>query len=296
MRQNDRHGLAIALSQSELMLVLALVFLLLFYVARAKHTEDLEQLCKQSQLNKPENCPDDEAPTQEPEPEEEDIPGEDEHNEAIPVEDRYEEAFSSLVIVLQGDEWLESDNDKEYENPEVVVQTVSLVLGKYQEAIDEIERFLIISDIEIHGDIVATFSEFNDSLVKSKSDKKAGEGKKVGFDPCWPRDDLPYHYFAFDIEYSAVTQLFSIRRFRYQDQYSEERSIELHAQLPILNEYPKVPVDRDTILNYAMRLNEEKEKKYGSDCRLSTEINKEGVDSTIIEFVRDELKLYPIWL
>ena len=158
---------------------------------------------------------------------------------------------------------------------------------------------------EIAGEQIAEWKHVADSIVNQNLDdeKLTGEEqrikdlkKEVGFLPCWLGDKSPRYYLTYNLTYFPRADQFKIARHRHWDAKVTTVSDALSGGLAVLKEYPRKMVSRKVFLAFARRVDNAKNRLYGNNgCRLAVTINKRGVDLTVTnDFIFGRAGFYPI--
>jgi len=119
---------------------------------------------------------------------------------------------------------------------------------------------------------------------------------EVGFIPCWLNKSNagPRYYQTYDITYYPETKTYSIND---QAHWSNAAVLpDLDGRLNVLRQYPQGKISRNEFERFAKRVRAAKERAYGTECRLAVTINKKGVDGTITrDFIYDAANFYPVY-
>lgn len=120
--------------------------------------------------------------------------------------------------------------------------------------------------------------------------------RKIGFLPCWAKNEKPFHYFAFNIVYADDAKTFRISPHRdVQSRAAVVRNARAAPLGAAILQYPKTPVGRETFLAFAQKIVAAQKLLYGENgCRLSATINEE-VRGDTIKLVRDRAGFFPIY-
>lgn len=315
MREQKRHDHIIAISQSELMLVVALVFLLLaFFAGAPAHRESAEEdpagEAEQEELQPEEEESAEAAEEADPDEEVEETlsdEGEEQEGEGVEmvlVEEKTgsnhdfphqevtdEEIVRELVLALEKrgllDEAAETEDGR---RKELALQEVGKALERLGELEDleaDVDRILSDSGIGQHEDRQAAMRDLSEKLEEYRADE-------IGFTPCWRGDGSPAYYKAFDITYDPGTDTFLVARHADTDSGDPTVRQDVRSRLPALLEHPTGRVDRATMVAYARKLNAQKDRVHGSECQLATTIDEESRGRTV-KFINNELNLYTVY-
>lgn len=338
MRELKRHGHIIALSQSELMLVVALIFLLLFYMVASSATQNGEkppltpELEKEIAENQPPKNLDEELLQElilalestgfiDEQPK---LSKKQEKNDLRALVEQTVEQLKELDAEVK--QLLIESESEPRKNKSEALREIEKKLGDYKQEAEiakkrlsennnleaEVDQLLKDNGRPTHGNKSESLKEFRkwftefkqiaeitENLVYETSGKNSVSlrGTKfegVNFIPCWLGDGLrKKYYFTFRLTYSNTTKKYTISP--HPDQKSDNETVltDVRHRLPALKEYPKGQVDKEVMEKYTRKLNTQKEKVHGEECRLAATLNDE-VNGKIIKYIRDEFKLYPI--
>ena len=119
---------------------------------------------------------------------------------------------------------------------------------------------------------------------------------RVGFAPCWPRRGRPPYYFAYRIVYDRSRERFRISP--HPDLQSEAPVVAaaLAGDLAVVKRHPQGWMSRAELAVFGARLKAAKIRfygDYGEECRLAVQINDAG--QAAIEFIRDQAVLFPVY-
>ena len=133
-------------------------------------------------------------------------------------------------------------------------------------------------------------SKLRDRIANTEAEIKR---LRIGFLPCWPRDDSqpPYHFTTYLTEYNKTQ-----RRFHISPHWDERIPIvqkALAGELSLLRNHPKGWITESEFAAFGQKIRERKNRLYGEECRLVTRINDAGQKA--IEFVRDNVGFYPVY-
>lgn len=166
---------------------------------------------------------------------------------------------------------------------------------------EEIEKALPAGQGMAAAELIEKIREFSAAArVRYGGGKQAkvlALKEEIGFIPCWLADASTErkYYFSYDIFYDAGAQSFQIKPSGDWNVPDDSVQKAVNGGMPSLKQYPAGAVQRDKLRDFGVRLNEEKIKLYGEECRLVTHINEKGVDGTVVKFIRDKVHLYPIY-
>ena len=146
-----------------------------------------------------------------------------------------------------------------------------------------------------------TEQKFAELSIRQKSDKErriSDLKSKIGCLPCWLGSGEAggrKYYFAYDIVYHADANAFSVKPNRDWKSGAGVVSGALSGELSVLKNYPRGLITSDEFLNFGRRVAAHKNRRHGRECSLMATINKNRVDGKVIEFVRDKVGFCPIW-
>ena len=116
--------------------------------------------------------------------------------------------------------------------------------------------------------------------------------REIGCLPCWLGSGAPRYYFAFNITYTK--NLFRISPHRDLQSGAPPVQEALAGALGAIYDYPRGAVGREEFLRFAEKITAAKKRMYGENgCRLPATINEEATGRTI-KFVRDAAGFCPI--
>ena len=140
-------------------------------------------------------------------------------------------------------------------------------------------------------ELKATISAMEEA-GKEKDDGAQGKslGDKIGCEPCWRGSGKRLYYFAYNITYSGGAYKISQHRDLRGGAGVVGKAL---GGLPSLRDYPEGWVSRETFLSFGRRLAKEKNKLHGEECQLAVTINDEA-SGKVIKFIRDEAGFCPI--
>lgn len=117
---------------------------------------------------------------------------------------------------------------------------------------------------------------------------------KIGFLPCWVGNGKRLYYHTYNITYYSGADVFQITPHRDWRIGADIVDRALAGGIPSLKKYPQGRISRETLLAFGERLDREKQNLYGSECRLTATINDDA-DGKIVNFILNKTGLYPIW-
>lgn len=316
MREQKRHDHIIAISQSELMLVVALVFLLLaFFAGAPAHRESAEE-GQEGDAEQEEQLAEEgetDAAAEEADPDEEvdetlSDEGEEQEGEGVDmvlVEEKTgsnhdfphqevsdEEIVRELVLALEERGLLEDAGEEEDDGQrkELALQEVGKALERLGELEDleaDVDRILSDAGIGAQEDRPSAMRELSEKLEEYRADE-------IGFTPCWRGDGSPAYYKAFDITYDPGSDTFLIAQ--HSDLGSANATVrrDVRSRLPALHDHPTGRASRAEMVDYARRLNAEKVRAHGTECKLATTIDEESRGRTV-KFINNELNLFTVY-
>lgn len=129
--------------------------------------------------------------------------------------------------------------------------------------------------------------------------KGAGTGDEVGFTPCWPRTGQRRYFFAYDITYADGTY----QVLPHRDWVSGEPVVMDALAGPlgqVLRDHPKTPVSEVAMREFGQRVQValdglREEGTYRQDCLLAVTINGEA-SNNVSKFLRVQARFYPVTL
>ena len=118
---------------------------------------------------------------------------------------------------------------------------------------------------------------------------------KIGCLPCWLGSGKRKYYYAYDITYHADTNSFGVKPSRDWKRGAEIVDGALGGELSVLKNHPRGLMTSDEFLAFSRRIAAHKNRLHGGECHLMATINKNRVDGNVIEFVRDKVGFCPIY-
>ena len=115
---------------------------------------------------------------------------------------------------------------------------------------------------------------------------------KLGFTPCWPKPPAGHHL-AFDIEWNKADGTYRLRGIFPAAEPIVARA--LAGPLAILRDYPQGWISPQRLLEFGQRIGQARAAQYDDDCQLTARIDP-SVDGNVVLFIRDQVRLYPIYL
>ena len=125
----------------------------------------------------------------------------------------------------------------------------------------------------------------------------AGAGDKVGFTPCWPRAGERGYLFAYDITYA--NEEYELRPHTDWESGAMAVADALAGPLgQVLRGYPQGPVGETSLREFGRRVEAAIEKRreqgiYREDCLLAVTLNGEA-SGNVAKFIRQSVLLYPV--
>ena len=129
--------------------------------------------------------------------------------------------------------------------------------------------------------------------------KAGGRGDQVGFDPCWPgpgRAGQRRYYFAYDITYADGSY-----RVRPHSDWRSGTAVVAEALAgrlgAVLRDHPREAVSPAALRRFGQRVDAEvahlRANAYPPDCLLAVTLNEEA-SGAVAKFLRGEVRLYPV--
>lgn len=136
-----------------------------------------------------------------------------------------------------------------------------------------------------------------ESPARESSDNSAAANlrKKIGCLPCWLGSGKPAYYSTFNITYYAADDKFRIAPHRHLQSNAAAVRDALAGALSAAQTPPRGKIGRADFLAFAEKIRRAKLRQYGGDnCRLAATINEEA-SGRVIKFIRDDAGFCPIY-
>ena len=118
---------------------------------------------------------------------------------------------------------------------------------------------------------------------------------KIGFVPCWLGPGQPKYYGTYSVTYIPDKDRFAIEPHTHWNSGAQVVDHALQGNLSILKDYPKRRVTPQKFLAFGRDVEKSRKQLYGNDCHLAVTLNKDNVDGNIVEFIRDQVRFWPIY-
>lgn len=147
----------------------------------------------------------------------------------------------------------------------------------------------------------ATAAQLSRQLAVQESRYDAVQAERnirdeVGFLPCWTGVNKRRYYFTYRVVYFPGRDRF--RLMSHDDWHIRAATVDaaLSGDLAVLKEYPRGDISRQQFLQFAQTIEAAKKRMYGDNgCLLAVEINKRGVDLTVTnDFIHNRTHFYPV--
>ena len=147
----------------------------------------------------------------------------------------------------------------------------------------------------------ATAAQLSRQLAAQESRNDAVQAERnirdeVGFLPCWTGVNKRRYYFTYRVVYFPARDRF--RLMSHDDWHIRAATVDaaLSGDLAVLKEYPRGDISRQQFLQFAQTIEAAKKRMYGDNgCLLAVEINKRGVDLTVTnDFIHNRTHFYPV--
>jgi hypothetical protein len=117
---------------------------------------------------------------------------------------------------------------------------------------------------------------------------------RVGFTPCWPREGAsPPYYFAYRIIFDKARRAFRVTPHAHLQSAAPPIAEALRGGLSFLKSPPGGWLSRAQFAAFGKKASAAKTRLYGEECRLAAQINDAGQDA--IEFIRDQTAFFPVY-
>ncbi len=119
---------------------------------------------------------------------------------------------------------------------------------------------------------------------------------EVGFLPCWLGTGRPRYYFTYNLAYFPESDKFRIGTHRDLQSGAGVVRRALAGELAAVYGHPKGLISRADFLRFAKKITAAQKRFYGNNgCRLAVTINKRGVDLTVTnDFIFTRAGFYPV--
>lgn len=119
--------------------------------------------------------------------------------------------------------------------------------------------------------------------------------QEIGFLPCWLGDGSPRYYFTYHITYHVGEGLFQIAPHRHLQSGARVVRESLNSEMgAIITSYPQTKISRDEFLRFSRTVLAAQRRFYGSECKLAASINRQVTGDTI-HFITRETGFFPIY-
>ena len=138
-------------------------------------------------------------------------------------------------------------------------------------------------------------SKLRDRIANTEAEnKRLGFKLRIGFLPCWLRADVRTSYYhTYHTKYDASQNRFRISPHPDLDKRIPIIQAALAGELSLLRNHPKGWITEPEFATFGQKIRERKNRLYGEECRLTTTIDKDATGKEIL-FIRDKVGLYPI--
>ena len=139
-------------------------------------------------------------------------------------------------------------------------------------------------------------SKLRDRIANTEAEnKRLGFKLRIGFLPCWLSADVRQSYYhTYRTKYDASQNRFRISPHPHLDKRIPIIQAALAGELSLLRNHPKGWITESEFATFGQKIRERKNRLYGEECRLTTKIN-EAATGKEIKFIRDKVGLYPIY-
>ena len=115
--------------------------------------------------------------------------------------------------------------------------------------------------------------------------------ERVGFRPCWRRNDPPRYYFTYHVTFQ--NGWFSVTPHEHWDLGTELRRTIPQSLVNVLEEFPQGEVAGEQLASFGERVDRAlQETGYPADCELAVTLNDGGRNETDI---LNTAGFYPVW-